>query len=87
MEQSRLPRWHSLLFGVRTRILAAYGLLILLSTVIATLVIRHALLVRLQEQIEGSLRQEVEEFRLLEKGPMNLMNRNILNPDHGDVTS
>ncbi len=68
MEQSRLPRWHSLLFGVRTRILAAYGLLILLSTVIATLVIRHALLVRLEEQIEESLQQEVEEFRLLEKG-------------------
>ena len=68
MEQSRSRRWHSLLFGVRTRILAAYGLLILLSTVIATLVIRHALLVRLQEQIDESLLQEVQEFRLLVNG-------------------
>ena len=68
MEQSRLSRWHSLLFGVRTRILAAYCLLILLSTVIATLVIRHALLVRLQEQIDESLLQEVQEFRLLVNG-------------------
>ena len=68
MEQSRLSRWHSLLFGVRTRILAAYCLLILLSTVIATLVIRHTLLVRLQERIDQSLEQEVQEFRLLVGG-------------------
>lgn len=68
MEQSRLRQWHSILFGVRTRILAAYCLLILLSTVIATLVIRHALLARLQERIDQSLQQEVEEFRLLVDG-------------------
>ena len=83
MKQSRFHRLNSLLFSVRTRILTGYCLLILLSTVIATLVIRQALLVRLQERIDKSLKQEVQEFRLLVGG----QDPNTAQPFGADITA
>lgn len=68
IKQNRIRSWRSILFGVRTRILAAYCLLMFVSTVIAIFAIRQALLVRLQGQVEKALTQEIQEFRLLVDG-------------------
>lgn len=58
----RRPR---VLFGARTRILAAFVILLAGSTVVSTLALRQILLVRADERTDRSLAQEVEEFRAL----------------------
>ena len=68
IDRQGLRRSRSVLFGVRTRILAAYCLLMISSTVIAILAIRHVLLVRVQDRVEEALLQEVKEFRILVDG-------------------
>ncbi len=71
IKKIRLPGWRRIFFGVRTRILVLYVVLMASSTLVSILVIRELLLVRLQQQVEKSLIHEVEEFRRLTKG-MNL---------------
>ncbi|NJM71991.1 MAG: HAMP domain-containing protein [Cyanobacteria bacterium CRU_2_1] len=63
-----LQGWRRFVFGARTRVIASYVVLVVFSTVFSLLAIRHILIARVEEQIEASLRQEVEEFRRLVKG-------------------
>lgn len=57
------------MFGeARTRILICYLVLMSISTLMSVLVVRHILLARLDERVQQSLRQEVEEFRQLRNG-------------------
>ncbi|HBB32836.1 MAG TPA: two-component sensor histidine kinase [Cyanobacteria bacterium UBA8803] len=60
--------WRKFFFGARTRILAWYILLVSLSTTVTILAIRQSLLSRLEERIDESLVQEIEEFRRLVEG-------------------
>jgi two-component system, OmpR family, sensor kinase len=54
------------LFGsARVRILASYVVLLIFSTVVATIVLRGVLLARAGERVDDALVQEVEEFRRL----------------------
>ena len=62
---SRLRR---LLGGARTRILAAFVILMALSTIVSVIAIYELLLVRTSERVNASLRQEVDEFRQLAGG-------------------
>ena len=56
-------------WSARTRILAAYVVLLLLSAVAAMFAFRQSLLIRLDDQVDDELRQEVFEFdRLLTDG-------------------
>ncbi len=68
IKKIRLPGWRRIFFGVRTRILVLYVVLMACSTLVSILAIREVLLVRLQKQVEKSLIHEVEEFRRLTKG-------------------
>ncbi|NWF58056.1 MAG: HAMP domain-containing protein [Fischerella sp.] len=61
-------RWRRLVFGARTRVIASYVVLVVFSTVVSLLAIRRILIARLEQHIEKSLVQEVEEFRRLVKG-------------------
>lgn len=63
-----LPQWRRVFFSTRSRILTSYIVLMLASTLIATFVIRQILLSRLQERVERSLTQEVQEFQNLVDG-------------------
>jgi signal transduction histidine kinase len=57
------------MFGeARTRILVCYLLLMALSSFVSVLAVRQLLLVRLEERVEQSLRQEIGEFRQLRNG-------------------
>jgi signal transduction histidine kinase len=59
----------ALLFrGARTRILAAFIILLAFSTVLSVLAIRQLLLVRTGDRVDAALRQEVDEFRTLVQG-------------------
>ncbi|MBV8883044.1 MAG: HAMP domain-containing histidine kinase [Chroococcidiopsidaceae cyanobacterium CP_BM_RX_35] len=51
--------------SVRTRILAWYVVLMLLSTLVSIMAIRQVFLARLQERVEEALIQDVENFRRL----------------------
>ena len=68
IKKIRLPGWRRIFFGVRTRILVLYVVLMASSTLVSILTIREVLLIRLQQQVEKSLIHEVEEFRRLTKG-------------------
>ncbi len=62
------PKWYRIFFGLRTRILIWYVVLMAFSGVVSILVIRHALVVRLEKQIESSLFQEIKEFQRIVHG-------------------
>src|SRR5918992_5619599 len=57
-----------LLRGARTRILAAFVILLVFSTLLSVLAIRELLLVRTADRVDAALTQEVEEFRTLVRG-------------------
>jgi signal transduction histidine kinase len=61
-------RFTLLLRGARTRILAAFVILLAFSTVLSVLAIRQLLLVRTADRVDAALTQEVEEFRTLVSG-------------------
>jgi signal transduction histidine kinase len=61
-------RLASLLRGARTRILAAFFVLLAFSTLLSVLAIRQLLLVRTADRVDAALTQEVEEFRALVRG-------------------
>ena len=63
---SRRRRWaRQLLSGARTRILAAFIVLLTLSTLVSTIALREILQARVGERVERSLAQEVDEFSTL----------------------
>jgi two-component system OmpR family sensor kinase len=65
----RSERFGGVVLSARTRILAAYVLLLALSAVLAMFAFRQILLTRLEDQVDDELRQEVFEFdRLLTDG-------------------
>lgn len=61
--------------GARTRILAAFVVLMAFSTVVSVVAIYEVLVVRADDRLDESLQQEVEEFRQLASGT---------NPDTGE---
>jgi signal transduction histidine kinase len=61
-------RFALLLRGARTRILAAFVILLAFSTLLSVLAIRQLLLVRTADRVDAALTQEVEEFRTLVAG-------------------
>ena len=68
------PRWRSprrLLRGARTRILAAFIVLLAMSTLASAIALREILKARAGERVERSLEQEVEEFRKLARSGRN----------------
>ncbi|WP_414581176.1 sensor histidine kinase [Scytonema sp. PCC 10023] len=67
-KKNRFPGWRRIFFGVRTRILISYIVLMIFSTLVSVLAIYEVLLVRLEEQVEKSLIKEVKEFRRLTAG-------------------
>ncbi len=67
-KKNRLPGWRRIFFGVRTRILVWYVVLMAFSILVSILAIRQVLLVRVEEHVEKSLIREVEVFRRLTKG-------------------
>ena len=54
--------------GARTRILAAFIMLLAASTAVSVIGIREVLLARTSDRVNASLRQEVDEFRRLARG-------------------
>jgi two-component system, OmpR family, sensor kinase len=64
-------RWRPLagiLRGARTRILAAFVILMAFSTLLSVLAIRQLLIVRTADRLDAALIQEVNEFRTLVRG-------------------
>jgi two-component system OmpR family sensor kinase len=61
-------RLHFILRGARTRILAAFVILLAFSTLLSVLAIRQLLLVRTADRVDAALQQEVDEFRTLVRG-------------------
>jgi two-component system, OmpR family, sensor kinase len=61
-------RLRRVLAGARTRILAAFIILLACSTAVSVVGIYEVLLVRTSDRVNASLRQEVEEFRQLADG-------------------
>jgi signal transduction histidine kinase len=61
-------KWYQKFFGVRTRILNWYVLLMALSAIVSILVIRHAFFIRQEKRIEDSLIQELKEFKKVVQG-------------------
>jgi two-component system OmpR family sensor kinase len=64
-------RWRPLaplLRGARTRILAAFVILLAFSTLLSVLAIRQLLIVRTADRVDAALTQEVDEFRTLVRG-------------------
>ncbi len=68
MKTNRSQAGHRVLFGLRTRILTWYVVLMAVSAIVSIVVFRHVLFDRVERRIEKSLVQEVEEFRKLTKG-------------------
>lgn len=60
-----LYKWRRMLFGARTRVITSYVVLVVFSTLVSFVTIRHILIAHLEARIENSLFQEVEEFRRL----------------------
>ena len=54
--------------GARTRILAAFVILLAFSTLLSVLAIRQLLIVRTADRVDAALTQEVDEFRTLVRG-------------------
>jgi two-component system, OmpR family, sensor kinase len=70
-DQEQDRRWWplaSLLRGARTRILAAFVVLLAFSTLLSVLAIRQLLIVRTADRVDAALTQEVTEFRTLVRG-------------------
>jgi two-component system, OmpR family, sensor kinase len=67
-EPEALGRFGLLFRGARTRILAAFVILLAFSTLLSVLAIRQVLLVRTADRVDAALTQEVEEFRTLVQG-------------------
>jgi two-component system OmpR family sensor kinase len=61
-------RLAGLVRGARTRILAAFVILLAFSTLLSVLAIRELLLVRTADRVDAALTQEIEEFRTLVRG-------------------
>jgi two-component system, OmpR family, sensor kinase len=57
-----------MLRGARTRILAAFIILLAFSTLLSVLAIRQLLIVRTADRVDAALTQEVDEFRTLVRG-------------------
>jgi two-component system OmpR family sensor kinase len=57
-----------MLRGARTRILAAFIILLAFSTLLSVLAIRQLLIVRTADRVDAALTQEVREFRTLVRG-------------------
>ncbi|MFB2977880.1 sensor histidine kinase [Microseira sp. BLCC-F43] len=66
-KNQKFPRWRRFFFGIRTRIIALYLLLMAGSTGISILAVRQVLSVRLEQRGKNLLVQEVQEFRQLLK--------------------
>jgi two-component system OmpR family sensor kinase len=62
------PQWHGLLGSIRVRILAAVVVLLAGSSAVSIMLLRSALLQRLDDEITTSMRRETEEFALLTGG-------------------
>jgi signal transduction histidine kinase len=64
------PRGRFALFfrGARTRILAAFVILLAFSSLLSVLAIRQLLLVRTADRVDAALTQETDEFRTLVRG-------------------
>src|SRR5918992_672584 len=67
-EMSEAPHWHGLLGSIRVRILAAVVVLLAGSSAVSIVLLRNALLQRLDVEITDSMRREIEEFQLLTGG-------------------
>jgi signal transduction histidine kinase len=67
MQLKQARKWHRFLLSARTRILAWYIVLMATSSMVSILAIRQELFTRVQERVERSLSQEVQEFRRLVK--------------------
>ncbi|BAZ23978.1 two-component sensor histidine kinase [Kalymmatonema gypsitolerans NIES-4073] len=67
-KKNRFPGWRRIFFGVRTRILISYIVLMIFSTLVSVVAIYEVLLVRLEQQVENFLIKEVKEFRRLTAG-------------------
>jgi two-component system OmpR family sensor kinase len=63
-----MPRLAGLFRGARTRILAAFVILLAFSTLLSVLAIRQLLLVRTADRVDAALTQEIDEFRTLVRG-------------------
>ena len=57
-----------LLGDVRGRVVASYVALLLIASLATVLIVRSVLLVRLDDEVDSALVQEVEEFRQLAGG-------------------
>jgi signal transduction histidine kinase len=68
MVRDRVPDWRSFFQGIRTRILLFYLLLMLFFAAATLVLIRQMLYFNLQDRIDKTLQQEIEELRLLVKG-------------------
>lgn len=64
-KQPSSNKWRQMFFSTRSRILFWYVFLMTVSALISVLVIRQVLLTRLQERVERSLTQEIQEFQKL----------------------
>jgi len=67
MQLKQARKWHRFLLSARTRILAWYIVLMATSSLVSIFAIRQELFGRVQERVERSLSQEVQEFRQLVK--------------------
>jgi signal transduction histidine kinase len=67
-EDRRWRPFAGLLRGARTRILAAFVILLAFSTLLSVLAIRQLLIVRTADRVDAALTQEVDEFRTLVRG-------------------
>jgi two-component system OmpR family sensor kinase len=70
-DRPQARRWNpfaGILHGARTRILAAFVILLAFSTVLSVLAIRQLLVVRTADRVDAALQQEVDEFRTLVRG-------------------
>lgn len=60
--------WWQMFGEARTRILICYLVLMSISSLVSVLAVRQILAVRLEERVQQSLKQEIEEFRQLRNG-------------------
>ena len=67
VKTQKFPKWRRFFFGIRTRIIALYLLLMAGSTGISILAVREVLSVRSEQRGKNLLVQEVQEFRQLLK--------------------
>jgi signal transduction histidine kinase len=63
LKNQQFPRWRRFFFGIRTRMIALYILLMAGSTGLSILAVRQVLSVRLEQRGNNLLVQDVEEFR------------------------